>query len=72
MAEIRVCAININDEALENVDIPKMSKEEFYEEAERQGLIYSLEGFLRALNYDRLNNVDFLYKSVEIENGKII
>lgn len=57
MENIRVYGINVDIFYTENEErlFSDLSKEEFIEEAEKQGLVWSLEGFEKVFNEDEIN-----------------
>lgn len=60
--EIRVYGVDVNeapDDALESGNT-----ERFIEEAEAQGLVWTLEGFQRQFNSDEINQVTMLIKII--------
>lgn len=57
MENIKVYGINIDTFYTEDEKrlFSDLSKEEFIEEAEKQGLVWSLEGFEKSFNEDEIN-----------------
>ena len=57
MENIKVYGINVDIFYTENEErlFSDLSKEEFIEEAEKQGLVWSLEGFEKVFNEDEIN-----------------
>ena len=54
MNEIRVYLID-TDLLLADINYSELTDEEFMEEAEEQGGVYSLQGFQNAFNYSDIN-----------------
>jgi hypothetical protein len=60
--EPRVYVINVNDERVADIpDTDELTNEEFMFEAEEQGRIYTLDGFVNAFNFEEINtNTDVI------------
>ena len=65
--EIRVYALNCQDISIDK-GFEEMTLEEWINESERQGRVYSLEGFQRAFNEEELNTSVDLIRIITIEN----
>jgi hypothetical protein len=65
--EIRVYLLNCQDISIDK-GFEEMTLEEWINESERQGRVYSLEGFQRAFNEEELNTSVDLIRIITIEN----
>jgi len=67
MENIRVYGINVDIFYTENEErlFSDLSKEEFIEEAEKQGLVWSLEGFEKVFNKDDIEYYNTIIKILQ-------
>lgn len=67
MENIKVYGINVDIFYTENEErlFSDLSKEEFIEEAEKQGLVWSLEGFEKVFNKDDIEYYNTIIKILQ-------
>ena len=61
MKEVRVYVLWVDaffEKFGDDARVESINKEEFVEEAERLGMVYSLQGFQNAFNFDTINSYD--------------
>lgn len=66
--ELRVYGISVSESQIDNIN--GATDEEFMAEAERQGQVFSLEGFKNAFNADEFGSEDGIIRFIETEAGE--
>jgi hypothetical protein len=64
--ETRVYVIDVDDDRVEDVDVPTLTDEEFIFEAEEQGKVYTLTGFAEAFNNEEINSHTDFIRFIEV------
>ena len=72
MKELRVYVINVDDVDFEkempvNTAVSELSDKKFIEIAERQGSVYTLQGFQNAFNNENINSSADIIRFIEVE-----
>ena len=72
MKELRVYVINVDDVDFEkempvNTAVSELSDKMFIEIAERQGSVYTLQGFQNAFNNENINSSADIIRFIEVE-----
>ena len=67
MKEVKVYLINLDDWKVEDMDnLLELTDEEFMNESERQGKVYSLKGFQKAFNLEEVNITTDQMRIIEV------
>jgi hypothetical protein len=64
--ETRVYVLDCADVLVSNVPIPRITDEEFMLEAEKQGNVYTLDGFANAFNSEKVNTATDMVRFIEV------
>ena len=72
MKELRVYVINVDDVDFEkempvNTAVSELSDKKFIEIAERQGSVYTLQGFQNAFNNENINSSADIIRFIEVD-----
>ena len=69
--ETRVFLVSVNAEILDTKNHKELSDKEFINLSRKEGLIYSLDGFQNALNFQEISMDDYWVRIIEVNKPTI-